>query len=152
VENEERKELLEEYYKLAAIVQGYDSYFLTIKEWGVTASGAALGFAVSQAGHAPSPLVPFVALALPCSFWFTEVRFKLFQLGHMRRIAELENALQNGLVITAPRIFAAFGEESTRNIHAKRWRSVAFWPQVMLPHAVFVGMSCILAAIALARR
>lgn len=32
-QKDKRSELLEEYYKLAAIVQGYDSYFLSIKAW-----------------------------------------------------------------------------------------------------------------------
>ena len=38
---------------------------------------------------------------------------------------------------TAPRIFAAFGEESRANLAAGRWRSVALWPQVMFPHLFF---------------
>jgi len=36
-----RSNLLEEYYKLSAIIQSYDPYFLSIKAWGVTVSGAA---------------------------------------------------------------------------------------------------------------
>lgn len=130
-QKDKRSELLEEYYKLAAIVQGYDSYYLSIKAWGVTVSGAAIGVGFSIG----KPIQVFVvAFALSLAFWLTEVRFKLFQLGHMFRIAQLEEALQNETKIISPRIFRSFQEESSRNILVKRWRSVLFWPQVMFPH------------------
>ncbi len=149
-DTDRRTELFEEYYKLAAIVQGYDSYCLTIKAWGVTVSGAALGIAFSREGSVAISSVAALALALSGSFWLTEVRFKLFQLNHMLRVTELEHALQNGLPIIAPRIFSAFGEQSVRNIVSKRWKSVAFWPQVMLPHIVFVGVSLVLIVVEIA--
>ena len=145
-----RAELFEEYYKLAAIVQSYDSYCLTIKAWGVTVSGAALSVAISREEPIAASMVALVAFALSVAFWLTEVRFKLFQLGHMLRVAELEGALQNGLPVAAPRIFTAFGEEGARNLNKKRWRSVTFWPQVMLPHIVFAGLSLTLIAVEIA--
>jgi hypothetical protein len=149
-DTERRAELFEEYYKLAAVVQGYDSYCLTIKAWGVTVSGTALGIAFSREGSVAVSMVAALALALSAAFWLTEVRFKLFQLGHMLRVAELEDALQNGLNVPGPRIFSAFGEESVKNIQAKRWKSVVFWPQVMLPHIVFVSFSAILIIVEIA--
>ena len=89
-------------------------------------------------------MIAALALALSLAFWLTEVRFKLFQLNHMLRVAELEDALQNGSPSRGPRFFSAFGEEGARNMHIKRWKSVAFWPQVMLPHVVFVSFSLVL--------
>jgi len=139
-----RSELFEEYYKLSAIVQSYDSYFLTIKAWGVTVSGAAIGVAFSR----DRPFGVFlVALTLSLAFWLTEVRYKLFQLGHMLRVSELEHALQNKLPLSSPRIFSAFGEESRRNLQYKRWKSVMFWPQVMFPHLFFIALSIIFAVV-----
>ncbi len=146
--NVSRSELFEEYYKLSAIVQSYDSYCLTIKAWGVTVSGAAIGVAFSRAG---SLGVFIVAFALSLAFWLTEVRFKLFQLAHMLRVSELENALQNNLPMTSPRIFAAFGEQSRSNLKSKRWRAVTLWPQVMLPHVFFAVLSLVLIAIDVAK-
>ncbi len=145
-----RAELFEEYYKLASIVQSYDSYCLTIKAWGVTVSGAALGIAFSRESRMAISMVALVACALSVAFWLTEVRFKLFQLGHMLRVAELEDALQHGTPVDAPRIFAAFGEQTRKNLSAKRWRSVAFWPQVMLPHIVFASLSLTLIIVEIA--
>jgi hypothetical protein len=149
MESTNRGELFEEYYRLAAIVQNYDQHCLTVKAWGVTASGAAMGVAFSR----ERPIaVLVVALALSIAFWLTEVRFKLFQLSHMLRIAELETALQNDQPLTSPRIFGAFGEESIKNLRAGRWRSVIFWPQVMLPHMVFAGLSLVFIIAELARQ
>jgi hypothetical protein len=146
--NINRSELLEEYYKLSAIVQSYDSYCLTIKAWGVTVSGAAVGVAFSRPG---SLGVFVVAFALSLAFWLTEVRFKLFQLAHMLRVTELENALQNNLPVASPRIFSAFGEQSRTNLKSKRWRSLMLWHPVMLPHVFFAVLSLVLIAIDVAK-
>lgn len=143
-----RSELFEEYYKLAAIVQGYDAYYLTIKAWSVTVSGAAIGVALRENSRG----VPIIAFALSLAFWLTEVRFKLFQLNHMLRVRELEDALRNNLPVASPRMFTAFGEESRRNLQGKRWKSVMFWPQVMLPHLFFVGLSLIFILIETAKK
>lgn len=147
-EKDKRSELLEEYYKLAAIVQGYDSYFLSIKAWGVTVSAAAIG-----AGFATGKIqVLVVAFALSLAFWLTEVRFKLLQLGHMFRVAQLEEALQDEHSTNSPRIFKSFQEESARNLLVKRWRSVITWPQVMFPHIFFVGLSVVYVLIEVGKR
>jgi hypothetical protein len=133
-----RAELQTEYFKLADFVQHYDSYFLTIKAWGVGSSGAAvaLGFAKADWGAF------VVALTLSMAFWSTEVRYKLLQLAHMRRLGELESQLQGQAKPSpGPRIFSAFSEESGLNNSQSRWRSVLFWPQVMYPHAFFASIS-----------
>jgi hypothetical protein len=130
-----REELREEYFKVIDILQNYDPYFLSIKNWGVTVIGVAA--TVGLANKAPSVflLISFIAVG----FWFTEVRFKLLQLGHTLRATELEQALREiRPSASSPRILAAFGEESRRNLQIARWRSVLFWPQVMFPHVVFV--------------
>jgi hypothetical protein len=130
-----REELREEYFKVIDILQGYDPYFLSIKNWGVTSIGVAatVGFA------SKSPLVFLVIPVIAVGFWLTEVRFKLLQLGHTRRATELEETLSGPkAAVRSPRILSAFGEESLRNLQTGRWRSVLFWPQVMFPHVVFV--------------
>jgi hypothetical protein len=126
-----RAELFDEYYKLSTIVQSYDSYCLTIKAWGVTVGGAAIGVAFSRGG----------SLGV----------FIVAQLAHMLRVSELENALQNNIPVASPRIFAAFGEQSRTNLKSKRWRSLMLWPQVMLPHVFFAVLSLVLIAIDVAK-
>ena len=135
-----RRELLEEYFKVVDILQSYDPYFLTIKNWGVTVSGAAIALAVSQ--KAPSAFLLVCVLAV--GFWTTEVRFKLLQLGHTQRAAELERYLSDpdppASTARSPRILRAFGEQSALNLRHRRWRFVLLWPQVMFPHVVFVAV------------
>lgn len=132
-----REEMFAEYYKLWDFVQGYDNVFLSIKTWGVTLSSAAIGLAFIQSS-VPTFLIAFF---LALSFWLTETRYKLFQLTHLLRVVELEDALRDNLEIQAPRIYHAFGEESANNARVRRWRLVMFWPQVMLPHLFFVLIS-----------
>ena len=130
-----RSELRDEYFKVVDILQSYDPYFLSIKTWGVSATGAiaAVGFANK------APIVLLLTSIIAGSFWITEMRFKLLQLGHTQRAAELERTLSsNENLSSCPRIMSAFGEQSSRNLKAHRWRSVLFWPQVMFPHVVFV--------------
>jgi hypothetical protein len=130
-----RAELREEYFKVIDILQNYDLYFLSIKNWGVTAIGVAATVGLANKAPIVFLLITFIAVG----FWITEVRFKLLQLGHTLRATELERILQEvRLNTSSPRILAAFGEESRRNIQSKRWQSVLFWPQVMFPHVVFV--------------
>src|SRR5262245_17999406 len=125
-----RSELLKEYEKVVDILQSYDSYFLTIKNWSVTVSGTALAVGV---GKGTSDIFRLAA-TLAASFWATEVRFKLLQLGHTQRAGELERALQAGTSIPSPRILTSFGEQSALNNASRRWKKVLSWPQVMLPH------------------
>ena len=87
-----RRELREEYFKVVDILQSYDPYFLTIKNWGVTVSGAAIALSVSQKSSSAFLLVCVLAIG----FWTTEVRFKLLQLGHTLRATELERYLSIG--------------------------------------------------------
>ena len=81
-----RGELREEYFKVVDILQSYDPYFLTIKNWGVTVSGAAIALSVSQKSSSAFLLVCILAVG----FWTTEVRFKLLQLGHTLRVGGRE--------------------------------------------------------------
>ena len=130
-----RNELREEYFKVVDILQSYDPYFLSIKNWGVTATGAiaAVGFANK------APIILLLTSIIAGGFWITEMRFKLLQLGHAQRASELERMLSsNENLSSSPRIMSAFSEQSSRNLKARRWRSVLFWPQVMFPHIVFV--------------
>jgi hypothetical protein len=130
-----REALREEYFKVIDILQGYDPYFLSIKNWGVTAIGLAATIGLANKAPIVFLLISFIAVG----FWLTEVRFKLLQLGHTLRATELEQALREPKPGEyGPRILAAFGEESRRNLQMGRWRSVLLWPQVMFPHVVFV--------------
>jgi len=133
---DQRETLLQEYLKLTDIVHAYDDYFLRIKTWGVTVSAAALGLGIQMF----SPGVLAVALVLAMSFWVTETHFKMLQLGHMRRVSELERSLSSAKSHEeSPRIFGALAEERRTNIASKRVRRVIWWPQVMFPHVGFVA-------------
>ena len=149
MDKEQRSELLEEYFRLTAFVQAYDSYFLSIKAWGVTVSGAAIGVGFSRDLIAQNMQMQVfaIALALAIAFWFTEVRFKLIQLAHIYRQAALEKALQGNEYVKSPSILESYKEGRRTDNAQKRWRSVILWPQVMFPHVIFVVLSFILIVI-----
>lgn len=135
-----RTQLLDEYYKLSAIIQSYDSYFVSIKAWGVTVSGAAIGVGFSRGG----PVAVFiVALALSLAFWFTETSFKLLQLGHFGRILQLEDALREGTDIPSPEIYRGFDKKRKKDFKSFLWLRVLFYPHVMFPHILFVVLSAV---------
>jgi len=123
----------DEYYKLIDMVQGYDSYFVTIKSWSATASGAALGLAFVHSLW----FVAFIAAVLALSFWITEARFKVLQLNHIKRASAVEKALRSGTPLASPAILASFGEASAAHHQSKTWRRVMAWPHVMFPHVTF---------------
>jgi hypothetical protein len=132
---ERRRELIDEYLKLAEIIHEYDDYFLRIKAWGVTLSAASMGIAVSK----NSWELLLITIILAATFWITEVYFKLLQLSHMRRAGELEIGLSTDEVsIVGPRILKACSEERSRNKKDKIYLKVMFWNHVMLPHVVFI--------------
>lgn len=149
---QQRSELLEEYFRVSSFIQSYESYFLTIKTWGVTVTGAAISIAFSRDLLIQNKVELFViALALAVAFWVTEVRFKLVQLAHINRQSTLERALQENTYIPSPRILGSFSEGSLINRDRNRWRKVIFWPHVMLPHVIFVGLSLILVIVQLTK-
>ncbi len=135
-----RAQVIAEYFKVLDILQSYDPYFLTIKTWGVTVSGAAIAIGISLR----SSSVFFLVSLLAVGFWTTEVQFKLLQLGHMQRGLELEGFLSepqtSESTFQPARVLGAFGERRTLNMRSRRWRSVFFWPQVMFPHVAFVAV------------
>jgi hypothetical protein len=145
--------MLEEYFKLASFVQAYDSYFLTIKTWGVTVTGTAMGVGFSKDLIAQDGqiLIFVIALVLATAFWFTEVRFKLIQMAHVFRQSALERALQNETHIKYPGLLESYGDRSMVNKEQKRWRTIMFWPHVMFPHIIFVVLSLCLIAIRIVR-
>jgi hypothetical protein len=135
-----RDELRQEYFKVIDILQSYDPYFLSIKNWGVTVSGAAIVLSASHKSPSAFLLVSILALG----FWTTEVHFKLLQIGHTRRAIELERSLSD--LDTAesrppsPRILGALWEELANNSRGHRWRLVVRSPEVMFPHVFFVAI------------
>jgi hypothetical protein len=141
-----RTELLAEYAQVVAILQSYDDYFLKIKNWGVTIGGAALGLALKES----SAMTCLLASLLVSGFWATEVHFKMLQLGHTLRAAELEGSLnRDEMPDAAPRIMGAFGDARALNAARRTWKSWAFAPGIMLPHAALVAAGMV-AACALA--
>src|SRR5215216_4233355 len=109
---DQRTELLQEYYHLSGYVQGYDSHFLLIKSWGITVSGAAIGvgFSSDLLGTSGRIGLFLVALVLSIAFWITEVRFKLIQLAHVYRQSSLEQCLREDRPITTPAILESYGQ------------------------------------------
>jgi hypothetical protein len=143
MEKSRREELFTEYFKLIDMLQEYDTHFLSIKNWSVTLSGAALGLAFVQ-GSLPSFVIGFF---LSIGFWLTETRYKVLQLNHMRRVLDLEKALQENMDIPAASILHTFREQSNLNNKQKKWVSVVFWPQVMFPHLFFTLISAVAALV-----
>ena len=148
MDRDQRSQLLAEYFKVAEFVQAYDPHCLTIKAWGVSITAVALGIGLSkdviERGYQIE--VFLVALGLAISFWLTETRFKLFQLRHIPRYSALEKAIQDDVYIKSPAILESFGT-GVRLEHARRL-PVAFWPHVMFPHVIFVGLSLFLIFVA----
>lgn len=58
----------------------------------------------------------------------------------MLRIKELEHAQQTNTPVASQRIFQAYQEKGGSDAKEKRWKSVMFWPQIMLPHLFFVAI------------
>lgn len=147
-----RQEAFDEYYKVAAFVQAYDGYFLSIKAWGVTVTAGAIaaGFSSAVASSRLSQVIVFgVACLLACAFWASETMFKMLQLAHIRRASELEGLLASDAAeIAGPAYLSSFGARRAIDRATRRWRRVLFWPHVMLPHAVFACLSATLAAVA----
>jgi hypothetical protein len=137
---EQRSELLDEYYKVYSFVQAYDPYFISIKNWGVTVTGAALAVGLSRENNRPL-LVFSVALALSIAFWFTEVLFKNSQLAHLRRVTIIEEGLRNDSSLESPAIAKSYDEGKAENQKKQKWRGVMFWRHVMLPHVIFSFIS-----------
>jgi hypothetical protein len=144
MDKDQRAQLLQEYYNIATFVQAYDGHFLSIKSWGITVSGAAIGVGFSQDLLRNQVGVFFIALVLSTAFWLTEVRFKLIQLAHVYRQSALEQSLREDIYIKTPAILESYGMGMTVDRERKRWRSVIFWPHVMLPHILFAGLSLLL--------
>jgi hypothetical protein len=152
VEKSQRSEMLEEYYKIATFVQGYDPYFVSIKTWGVTASGAAIGVGFSKdviANHEQAAVFA-IALLMSLSFWATEGRFKLIQFSHIRRQKALEEALQGDAPMVGPAILSSYKQGMAEQ--KGLWIKAMLMRHVMLPHVLFVAISIILIAFEIAKQ
>jgi hypothetical protein len=89
---------------------------------------------------------------LPIAFWVTEVNFKLIQLAHVYRQSSLETSLREDSYIETPAIHASYGQGMALDRMHKRWKTIMFWPHVMLPHALIAGVSLILVGYYLVER
>ena len=150
---EQRTSMLQEYYQLAGFVQAYDGHFLLIKSWGITANSLAIavGLGTQGLGWDGRIGVFLTVVALSLAFWLTETRFKLIQLAHVYRQSFLEQALQHDVFAATPAILKSFGDGARLDRARRRWRSVMWWPQVMLPHVLFAGLSVVLTSYSLVR-
>ena len=149
--DDQRASMRQEYYQLATFVQAYDGHFLLIKSWGITASSLAIGVGLgtNALGWDGRIGVFLTALALSLAFWVTEVRFKLIQLAHVHRQLFLEKSLQQDVLVATPAILRSYGEGARYDRARRQWKSIALWPQVMLPHVLFAGLSVCLACYSL---
>lgn len=140
-----RDEAFEKYFRLAAFVQAYDGYAVSIKTWGVTLTGGALGIGFTQ-NVSSSPtfqaLVFLMACILGLSFWFTEVHFKLLQLAHVYRLSSLEALLASDVErIPGPAFLSSFSQSKALDRSRRRWRQVLLFPHVLIPHAPLASVS-----------
>ena len=132
---------MEEYYKIAAFVQAYDSYSVAIKTWGVTVTGAAIavGFSGGVAASPGMQIVVFViAFALALTFWFSETIFKMLQHAHTRRIQALEAAFSSGSELAGPAYLSSFMDAQAFDRKYRVWYGVFITPATALPHLIFL--------------
>lgn len=150
---DQRASMLQEYYQLASFVQAYDGHFLLIKSWGITASSLTIGVGLGAdaLGWDGRIGVFLTAFALSIAFWMTEIAFKLIQLAHVYRQSLLEQSLQRDVFVATPAILESYADGVRLDRARRRWRSVVLWPNVMLPHVLFAGLSVALASFSLVR-
>jgi hypothetical protein len=146
VDENQRERLIQEYYSVAGFVQAYDGHSLSIKSWGLTVTGAAIGigFSADLLDQASRIGVFGIAFILSVAFWLTEVEFKLMQQAHVYRQSVLEDSLHKDNYVETPAILSSYRGAYKTNRGRKRWRSVMFWPHVMMPHVLFTSLSLIL--------
>ena len=132
-----RKALQTEYYKLIDIIHKYDDYFIRIKTWSISLGALTTGVSINIKSVYTFLLVTLLGIA----FWLTEVSFKLVQLSHFKRINELENALNTGIEkekdFPTPRIIQAYSERKKENDRTGLWKKAIWWNHVMFPHIIF---------------
>jgi hypothetical protein len=142
--------MIEEYYKIAGFVQAYDTYFVSIKTWSVTASVGVVAIGVSK--ELTPPLAIFLAAAaavMALCFWMTEAQFKLIQQAHLVRWFRLEEGLRRDEYVGPPGILGSFSRTVSDYRCAKTFVAMMLWPHVMLPHAIFLalGLLCMMTAL-----
>lgn len=81
-------DLREEYYRLSAIVDGFDQRLLTIKGWGVTLSLASIGIGFQQDHYG----LFLVATHSGLGFWIIEAVTKMHQMRFYPRMGDIEYA------------------------------------------------------------
>lgn len=146
-------DLEKEYYSLQGQIGQFDDKALSVKEWSVTLSLVALGLGF-QTGHYSL----FILAALTAAgFWFLNGLLKGFQVRHYSRAREIEviaHALNRveieGIgVVSSPQInwswtYAGMtpGAPQRRTEMQERLslKRRFFYGNVMLPHAVAVGL------------
>lgn len=143
MDKDRRSELLQEYFKVSDFVQAYDSYFVPIKAWSVTAGAVAVsaGFSKDLINPNAQAGIFLVAFALALSFWFTEVRFKLLQLAHTYRQFDLERACKKMLKSSRQEYLGLSGRVQRLIVRASAGENVLLWPHVMFPHVIFAALS-----------
>jgi hypothetical protein len=81
-------DLGQEYYRLSAIVDGFDQRLLTIKGWGVTLSLASIGIGFQQDHYG----LFLVATLSGLGFWIIEAVTKMHQMRFYPRMGDIEYA------------------------------------------------------------
>lgn len=145
-----RAELFTEYYKLIELIYKYDNYLISIKTSSISLSSIATGIGIGVR----SIYLMFLVVLLATAFWLTEASIKVVQLSNFKRIEELENALNAGILedeFGSPRIIKAYSERRRENEESKLLRKVALWNHVMFPHVIFIGGGLIGAIVSIIR-
>lgn len=81
-------DLQTEYWRLLAVVDGFDQRLVTVKSWGVTGSLASLGLGFQQRHYG----LFLVAALSAAAFWLLEALTKGHQMRYYPRIREIEVA------------------------------------------------------------
>jgi hypothetical protein len=86
-----RADLLQEYFAILEVVNGFDQRLLTVKGWSVTLSLALLGLGFQQGHYALFALAAVTGLG----FWLSEALTKRHQMRYYSRMRDIELAAYN---------------------------------------------------------
>jgi uncharacterized membrane protein len=132
-----------EYLHLQKTIEDFDGKALTVKAWSVTFSLTVMVGAFASNAAA----VLLVAAGASLLFWLLETLWKVFQLGYVARVEQIEAHFRGDLPAIAPhQIHAAW----MAHWNATPWPvavRMALWPHVALPHAAVAAAGVALFAL-----
>ncbi|TSE04361.1 DUF2270 domain-containing protein [Aquimarina algiphila] len=130
-----RLDLIEkEYFHLQTEIEKFDDKSLTIKTWSVSLVTAIVGSDI-LAENTNHYLILFASFA-SIMFWIIEASWKAFQSAYYCRIKVIEKFMREKDFKIEPLQIATSWSKSHKKINFKKFMSIMFWRQVMIPHGM----------------